>query len=390
MRLDGAKTYAVESGMDGNYSINGISSGNYKLTPIKDNEVNSITAYDASLVLQSTVSKLELTEHQKLAADVNNSSNAVNNDDGVTSMDASYILEKAISSFETPFEGQESYWKFTPKEREYVNLNLDQLSQDFTAVLVGDVSGNWGASGTSSVQSTTDNQYIVRLGDETQTEGELRRTVTISHDRPEIYGAMVTITYDQSILTSNIDAATLGIEKTSLTENCIMAVNMDTPGVIKIGIAGSKPITDTGSLVNISFKGETGKLLSKSVELKQVMINETYLKLDDVANSDDCFIATAAYNTKFAPAVKLLRSFRDRILLKNQLGTNFVKYYYKNSPPIADYISDKPILKGLVRIILLPVITVAYCLLHPVVIAIAVLFFGYRVWKRRYSKKLLH
>jgi len=49
-----------------------------------------------------------------------------------------------------------------------------------------------------------------------------------------------------------------------------------------------------------------------------------------------CFIATAVYGTSSAPEICILRNFRDKFLLKNRLGQEFVNLYYQLSPPIAD------------------------------------------------------
>jgi len=62
-----------------------------------------------------------------------------------------------------------------------------------------------------------------------------------------------------------------------------------------------------------------------------------------------CFIATAAFGTPMATEVKVLSKFRDEYLLTNPLGRCFVKAYYKTSPPIADFIRNKPLLKAIVR-----------------------------------------
>ena len=69
-----------------------------------------------------------------------------------------------------------------------------------------------------------------------------------------------------------------------------------------------------------------------------------------------CFIATAAYGSYFAPYVKILRNFRDMVLLTNSAGQAFVDWYYRTSPPIADFIAKSEFLKGSVRIMLLPLV----------------------------------
>ncbi|MFH1459039.1 MAG: CFI-box-CTERM domain-containing protein [Candidatus Omnitrophota bacterium] len=72
-----------------------------------------------------------------------------------------------------------------------------------------------------------------------------------------------------------------------------------------------------------------------------------------------CFIATAAFGTKMAKEVKILCEFRDRYLLTNYWGTQFVKFYYKNSPPIADYIRQKEGLRSMIRFCLKPLISLS-------------------------------
>lgn len=69
------------------------------------------------------------------------------------------------------------------------------------------------------------------------------------------------------------------------------------------------------------------------------------------AQSDEsnCFIATECYNSPDCRQVRVLRKFRDEILLSTILGSMFIKYYYLYSPKIARYIRKKPKFKKLLR-----------------------------------------
>ena len=65
-------------------------------------------------------------------------------------------------------------------------------------------------------------------------------------------------------------------------------------------------------------------------------------------SSSGCFIATASAGNYDHPSVLQLRFFRDNFLNNFFIGRMFMKFYYKTSPPIADYISSRPIIKKLV------------------------------------------
>lgn len=77
-----------------------------------------------------------------------------------------------------------------------------------------------------------------------------------------------------------------------------------------------------------------------------------------------CFIATAAYGSLIEPHVKILRELRDRFLLESDIGKAFVNFYYKYSPPIADFIAKHKILRAAVRLGLLPIVGMSWLALH--------------------------
>ena len=98
---------------------------------------------------------------------------------------------------------------------------------------------------------------------------------------------------------------------------------------------------------------------------------------EDGSSGGGCFIATAAYGSYFEPHVVTLRNFRDRYLLTNAPGRAFVAFYYRHSPPIADYIADRPALRALVRWSLTPVVLV---IRHPVMAGLFMLVLIYQIW----------
>jgi serine protease len=77
-----------------------------------------------------------------------------------------------------------------------------------------------------------------------------------------------------------------------------------------------------------------------------------------------CFIATAAFGSPLEKHVQILRDFRDRVLLNSSAGKTFVQFYYRNSPAIADKIAQSEGLRLITRIMLMPVIGVAYLIMH--------------------------
>jgi hypothetical protein len=60
-----------------------------------------------------------------------------------------------------------------------------------------------------------------------------------------------------------------------------------------------------------------------------------------------------------AEEIQILREFRDEYLLTNPAGRAMVSLYYRVSPPIAEFITEHPILKPIVRAGLLPVVVMS-------------------------------
>ena len=88
-----------------------------------------------------------------------------------------------------------------------------------------------------------------------------------------------------------------------------------------------------------------------------------------------CFIATAAYGSPIHPYVKILRQFRDQYLLNTVWGREFVSFYYKHSPMIADLISRSPLLRVITQIVLIPFVIFCYAVFISLQAKLIILFF---------------
>jgi hypothetical protein len=82
-----------------------------------------------------------------------------------------------------------------------------------------------------------------------------------------------------------------------------------------------------GKVLELDPDGEAGKAA-------QVMLEK--INSDPrIKDKGRCFIATAAMGSADSSEVKTLRSFRDKVLMKNRAGRLLVAAYYEVSPPVA-------------------------------------------------------
>jgi len=77
-------------------------------------------------------------------------------------------------------------------------------------------------------------------------------------------------------------------------------------------------------------------------------------------DNDGCFIATAAYSSPMSSKTNILCQFSDWYLKSNVLGKSLITLYEGSSPYLADITSKNEYLKVVVRLVLWPVVGVAY------------------------------
>jgi subtilisin family serine protease len=261
LSLTGTGMFQAATGETGQFSFADIPTGSYTLTPTKGNGAAEITAYDASLVLQSAVGLITLSEAKRLAADVNKNAS-------VTSMDAAYILEHAVGLSEMPFQGAGRVWDFLPSSRSYSLMNAHLTGQDFTAILIGDVSGNWTPTGgiqdigqcTLSVP-----RIIVPPG------AEIVYPISLSIGEESVYSADITVTFDPSVI-SPVSPVSKG--QIVRDTGAILESNLSEPGTIRIGLASATAIQQSGELLQITFAAVGEEGTASDVTFTEGSLNE--------------------------------------------------------------------------------------------------------------------
>ncbi len=111
-------------------------------------------------------------------------------------------------------------------------------------------------------------------------------------------------------------------------------------------------IAVTNTFYNFArWTGDVDTITNVNSAVTNITMNDDYFITADFSFGPFpwCFIATAAYGTDTAKEIDILREFRDTVMLPNGLGARFVSFYYRTSPPIADFISQHEVLRTAVR-----------------------------------------
>jgi hypothetical protein len=238
----------------GSYNLGGFGPGAYTVTPSKSGDVNGISGFDAGLIAQHVVNLITLNSTQLLAADVSQAG-------GVTSFDAGLIARFVVA---LPNSGITGSWIFNPTSRNYPNVETNQVNQDYGAILMGEVSGDWVAptsfapfapltSGKDlspeAIVTVTAPQHITPVG--------LPFTVPVSTTNLsfattgiDVISYQFILTYNPAIIQPQTPAVTVA---GTISENRSVTINQLTPGILNVVIFGSDPMIGAGTLFNLKF-----------------------------------------------------------------------------------------------------------------------------------------
>jgi len=262
---------------NGLYSITGFGAGAYTITPTKTNQVNGISNLDASRVAQHIVGLTVLNANQLIAADTSGNGT-------IGSLDAAYIAQ-FIASIANP--GITGRWKFLPVSRSYPNVITNQTDQDFSAILVGDVTGNWNPAGPLRAELS-----VVESEQTTQIEKAAKEGVTVAAQRSQVAadkagltvdltatetvgGEILSYQFDLLYDAAAIEPQAVGCDVAETISRGMTAIcHASESGVLKVVVFGATPMSGTGTLLKLKFNviGATGSTLPLTV--KNFIFNE--------------------------------------------------------------------------------------------------------------------
>lgn len=236
---------AVSTGV---YTLSGMGAGAYTVTPSKVGGVfplgTTITSSDSAAIAQHVVNLITLNSTQLAVADVSGTG-------GVTSFDAALIARWVVS---LPSSGSTGNWIFNPVNRSYANVNTNQSAQDYTALLMGDVTGNWNQALPSPRPAPVDDESAVQVV-ASSVSAASGTVVSVPVTVGDMTGRGVTayqfqMRYDPAVLEPVAQPVDLD---GTLSQGYLATVNPDEPGLLTVSLFGANPLAGDGNLLNMKF-----------------------------------------------------------------------------------------------------------------------------------------
>ena len=231
--------------LTGAYSLGGFGSGAYTITPSKSGGTSAaISSFDSGKVAQFVAGTTTFNPAQQTVADVSNNGS-------VSSFDAAMIAAYTVS---LPGSGLTGTWKFNPVSNSHPNVNANIAGENYLALLMGEVSGNWSDTGALRL---ADNG-----GPERDTNVTAPRLVTpADHDvivpvsvqgvsNKGIISYEFDLRYDPSVIQPQENPVEVaGTSSRGFTT----AVNAQEPGLLRVAGYGPIPLDVNGVLLNLRF-----------------------------------------------------------------------------------------------------------------------------------------
>ena len=328
MTATGAASVSVMSNSSGIYQFNNfMPGGNYTVTPSKTGDVRGINSLDATRIQQHLVGMTTLSANQLIAADTDGNGS-------VNSLDAVRIQQSLIGMQTSNIIGR---WEFLPPNRQYNNLSSNFGEENYQAVLIGEVSGNWASAASvmdeseEELQPVTDEQNAERFTNEHFTEdasGENRSTKSSADESPNdsLGSNSVLVTLPSGAMGGNGSTVTIpvsigGLPTGSQIESFDFSVFYD-PAILQ-------PVSPAGN--NTGTLSANCSVLSNSPVSGRVIVSGACAQAITTENN---VLYNLTFNVIGLPGQMTSLSFRNP-------ANNSNTFQFNNGSPIADPVNGQ-------------------------------------------------
>lgn len=238
---------AISTFPDGNYSLGGFGAGPYTVTPNKIGGVGTgFSSLDAARIAQFVAGTFTLTPTQLTVGDVSGNTT-------VSSFDAAMIAKfVAGPPYEPPGIGQTAKWIFNPTSRTYPSIGATLTGENYSALLMGDVTGNWSDTAPARPANRQDASTAVQAPSlKAQAGGEVLVPISVQGAvGKEIVAYEFSLRYDPSVIQPQADAVDL---TETASRGLSAVVNAAEPGLLRVVVYGAIPV-DGDLLLNLRFR----------------------------------------------------------------------------------------------------------------------------------------
>jgi len=203
-----------------------------------------------------------LTGNQLIVADVSGSGT-------ISSFDAGQVARWVVSS---PPSGSTGNWIFSPVNRTYPTVTGNVASQDYAALLMGEVTGNWIDTPSRPARGADRSVVVKALNMSVAPNNEVIVPVVIdgAADR-NIIAYEFDLRFDPSVLQPQKEP----VDVSGTASRGLSAVsNTETEGLLKVAVYGPMPIAANGVLFNLKLRvvGTVGAV--SPLVFERMMLNE--------------------------------------------------------------------------------------------------------------------
>ncbi|MBK8466115.1 MAG: M36 family metallopeptidase [Chloracidobacterium sp.] len=259
---------AISTFPDGNYSLGGFGAGPYTVSPNKIGGVGTaFSSLDAARISQFVAGSISLTPTQLTVGDVSGNTT-------VSSFDAAMIAKfVAGPPYEPPGIGQTAKWIFNPTSRTYPSIGATLTGENYSALLMGDVTGNWSDTAPARPANRQDASTAVEAPSlKAHAGGEVLIPVTVQGaDGKEIIAYEFALRYDPAVIQPQADA----VDLTGTASRGLSAVvNAAEPGLLRVVVYGAIPIDGNGVLLNLRFNAVGAPGSTSPLTWESILFNE--------------------------------------------------------------------------------------------------------------------